>query len=179
MRCAAHPVEAKQNVYMPKNLEAIRRIDWFNSTLRLPMPQAIPVAKMKSVSTLTPYYGETVLFSWEQLQEKENGYSLLSYLQMSHYDEWQLFADRMRTMHASCPESFPSAGEGWPLALLGDSQNEDLNLHVRIWASLRGQTLFRTAHGIIKSYEKRSESKPSLKPPQGASAAAKLKRLLE
>ena len=54
MRCAAHPIEAKQNVYVPKNAEAKRRIDWFNSTLRLPMPRAMPVAKMRSLSTLTP-----------------------------------------------------------------------------------------------------------------------------
>lgn len=120
-----------------------------------------------------------MLFSWEQLQAQENGYNLLSYIQLSHFDEWELFADRMRTMHPDVfPDNFPAPGDGWPLSLLGDSRNNDLNLHVRIWASLRGQTLFRTAHGIIKSYEKALRKQAQLEAPAGLVSRAEAEALV-
>ncbi|RVW48586.1 Callose synthase 9 [Vitis vinifera] len=67
---------------IPNNLEARRRLQFFTNSLFMKMPAAKLVREMLSFSVFTPYYSETVLYSMDELQKKnEDGISTLFYLQ--------------------------------------------------------------------------------------------------
>nr|KJB77266.1 hypothetical protein B456_012G128700 [Gossypium raimondii] len=84
-----------------------------------------------------PYYNEEVLYSKEQLwTENEDGISILYYLWTIYDDDWKNFMERMRR------EGMVKDDEIWTTKL------RDL----RLWASYRGQTLFRTVRGMMYYY---------------------------
>ncbi|KAK3028535.1 hypothetical protein RJ639_037704 [Escallonia herrerae] len=117
---------------VPSNLEARRRLSFFSNSLFMDMPAAPKVRNMLSFSVLTPYYVEDVLFSIDALEEQnEDGVSILFYLQKIFPDEWTNFLERV-----------------------GCSNEEELKAKVdleelRLWASYRGQTLTKTARGMM------------------------------
>ncbi|KAJ6792389.1 callose synthase 12-like [Iris pallida] len=123
---------------VPKNLEARRRIAFFSNSLFMNIPRAPQVEKMLAFSVLTPYYNEEVLYSKEQLRtENEDGISIIFYLQKIYADEWVNFLERMRE------KGITDEDEIW------DKGTRDL----RLWASLRGQTLTRTVRGMMYYYK--------------------------
>ncbi|ONK68990.1 uncharacterized protein A4U43_C05F18130 [Asparagus officinalis] len=123
---------------VPKNLEARRRIAFFSNSLFMNMPRAPQVEKMMSFSVLTPYYNEEVLYSKEQLRtENEDGISIIFYLQKIYDDEWVNFLERMKE------NGYASEEQVW------DKGSREL----RLWASLRGQTLARTVRGMMYYYK--------------------------
>ncbi|CAA7398033.1 unnamed protein product [Spirodela intermedia] len=118
---------------VPTNLEARRRIAFFSNSLFMDMPRAPRVRKMLSFSVLTPYYSEETVYSKNDLElENEDGVSIIFYLQKIFPDEWNNFKERL-----NCE----SESEIWG--------NEENVLHLRHWASLRGQTLCRTVRGMM------------------------------
>ena len=122
----------------PRSSEARRRLKAFVSSLRVAMPAAPTLEGMHSFSVLTPMYKETVLFSRSALAEEDcDGRSLLSVLQTLYADEWCHFCERTGT---------PAAAAAASLGALPASQEQA----VRVWASNRGQTLCRTAHGMME-----------------------------
>ncbi|KAE8720293.1 Callose synthase 5 [Hibiscus syriacus] len=122
---------------VPVNLEARRRIAFFNNSIFMNMPRAPNVEKMMSFSVLTPYYDEDVLYKKGMLQdENEDGISTLFYLQKIYEDEWRNFMERMRK------EGMDDDDDIWREKL------RDL----RLWASYRGQTLSRTVRGMMYYY---------------------------
>lgn len=123
---------------VPKNLEARRRIAFFSNSLFMNMPRAPQVEKMLAFSVLTPYYNEEVLYSKEQLRtENEDGISIIFYLQKIYDDEWVNFLERMKE------NGFADEEQIW------EKGSRDL----RLWASLRGQTLTRTVRGMMYYYK--------------------------
>nr|GEW97383.1 callose synthase 9 [Tanacetum cinerariifolium] len=123
-------------VYVPRNLEARRRLQFFTNSLFMSMPRTKPVREMLSFSVFTPYYSETVLYSIKELLEKnEDGISVLFYLQKIYPDEWKNFLARI------------GRDENTHESVL--INNEDDNLELRFWASYRGQTLARTVRGMM------------------------------
>ncbi|RZC90306.1 hypothetical protein C5167_031018, partial [Papaver somniferum] len=84
-------------------------------------------------SVMTPYYSEETVYSKSDLElENEDGVSIIFYLQTIFPDEWNNFMERLKCKKSS---------EVW--------ENEENILHLRHWASLRGQTLFRTVRGMM------------------------------
>ncbi|MFS7907498.1 putative 1,3-beta-glucan synthase [Helianthus anomalus] len=123
-------------VYVPRNLEARRRLEFFTNSLFMNMPRPKPVREMSSFSVFTPYYSETVLYSINELLKKnEDGISILFYLQKIYPDEWRNFLARI------------GRDENTHESVL--IENEDDNLELRFWASYRGQTLSRTVRGMM------------------------------
>ncbi|CAK7339193.1 unnamed protein product [Dovyalis caffra] len=121
---------------IPKNIEARRRLEFFTNSLFMDLPVPRPVREMLSFSVFTPYYSETVLYSLNELQKKnEDGISTLFYLQKIYPDEWKNFLGRI------------GRDENAPDTELFDSPNDILEL--RFWASYRGQTLARTVRGMM------------------------------
>lgn len=121
---------------IPKNLEARRRLEFFTNSLFMDMPSAKPVSEMLPFSVFTPYYSETVLYSYSDLRhENEDGISTLFYLQKIFPDEWDNFLERIGRVE--------STGD----ADLQESSRDSLEL--RFWASYRGQTLARTVRGMM------------------------------
>uniref|UniRef100_A0A0D9VNS4 1,3-beta-glucan synthase n=1 Tax=Leersia perrieri TaxID=77586 RepID=A0A0D9VNS4_9ORYZ len=126
--------ESAANV--PKNLEARRRLEFFTNSLFMQMPVARPVSEMLSFSVFTPYYSETVLYSKDELQKRnEDGISTLFYLQKIYPDEWKNFLARInRDENTTETELFGSPND---------------MMELRLWASYRGQTLARTVRGMM------------------------------
>mmetsp|Transcript_8911 Transcript_8911/g.21917 ORF Transcript_8911/g.21917 Transcript_8911/m.21917 type:complete len:2135 (-) Transcript_8911:326-6730(-) len=124
------------NEFVPQNSSARRRILFFCNSLFMDMPEAPPISQMHSLTTLTPFYSEDVLYSKAYLQNRtEQGFSVLLYLQTVYPAEWANFCERMRI----------KAGD----ASILDWAQPDLQMEVRLWATRRGQTLFRTVDGMM------------------------------
>ncbi|KAJ9550308.1 hypothetical protein OSB04_014353 [Centaurea solstitialis] len=145
---------------VPVNIEARRRIVFFSNSMFMNMPRSIQLKKMLTLcsklnpthvlidflkrtyelagyytlSVLTPYYDEQVVYAKEQLRARnEDGVSMLFYLQTLYADEWRNFLERMK-----CNETI-SEEELWG----------DMSGKLRDWASYRGQTLSRTVRGMM------------------------------
>lgn len=126
-------------LYVPKGLEARRRISFFSNSLFMTMPRAPQVERMLAFSVLTPYYNEEVIFSKHQLKEEnEDGVTILFYLQRIFPEDWLNFLERMKKLELN-------ESELW---------EKDDALELRLWASFRGQTLARTVRGMM--YYKRA-----------------------
>ncbi|RZC85632.1 hypothetical protein C5167_026304 [Papaver somniferum] len=121
---------------IPKNLEARRRFQFFTNSLFMDMPVAKPVSEMIPFCVFTPYYGETVLYSSDELMdENDDGISTLFYLKTIFKDEWFNFLERIGREVSIKDEE-----------LLASSTD---NLELRFWVSYRGQTLARTVRGMM------------------------------
>ncbi|KAL5165045.1 Callose synthase 7 [Glycine soja] len=115
-------------INVPQNLEARRRITFFANSLFMNMPKAPKVRNMLSVSILTPYYKEDVLYSGVDLNsENEDEISLLFYLTKMYPDEWANFNERLKS----------------------EGLEKDTDELICQWASYRGQTLYRTVRGMM------------------------------
>ncbi|GLE08459.1 hypothetical protein PINS_up019642 [Pythium insidiosum] len=107
------------------------------------MPSIKSIASMHSFSVITPYYNEPVLYSVEELngrvntnplfkkvEHKGRDLSILKYLITFHGDEWGNFLERVGATSI-------------------DEALAETPTQVRLWASMRGQTLARTVHGMM------------------------------
>lgn len=128
---------------LPRCHEAQRRMSFFLNSLHMKIPNIDSIAAMKSFSVVTPYYNETVLFSLNELngrvdsnplfrkvEQKGRDLSILKYLVTFHDDEWGNFLERVGV------STMDEALAATPT-------------QVRLWASMRGQTLARTVHGMM------------------------------
>uniref|UniRef100_K3WVE6 1,3-beta-glucan synthase n=1 Tax=Globisporangium ultimum (strain ATCC 200006 / CBS 805.95 / DAOM BR144) TaxID=431595 RepID=K3WVE6_GLOUD len=133
---------------LPRSPEAKRRMGFFLHSLNMHMPEVTSLEAMPSFSVMTPYYSETVLFTLEELKDpvhsnplfealdkkattKGRGeLSIMRYLITQHAEEWSNFLERMGV--ATLEEALA-----------------DVPMQVRLWASLRGQTLARTVQGMM------------------------------
>lgn len=128
---------------LPRCHEAQRRMSFFLNSLSMKMPSIQSIASMHSFSVITPYYNESVLYSIDELngrvnsnplfqkvEQKGRDLSILKYLITFHSDEWGNFLERVgaTTIEEALAET-PT--------------------QVRLWASMRGQTLARTVHGMM------------------------------
>jgi callose synthase len=132
----------------PRCQDARRRLSFFLHTLNMDMPKVPSVGAMPSFSVMTPYYSETVMFTLDELKDpvhsnplfkridgknKEKGrddLTIMGYLITFHAEEWCNFLERMGVA------TVEEAVKYFPM-------------QVRLWASLRGQTLARTVYGMM------------------------------
>ncbi|KAL4118542.1 hypothetical protein PRIC2_010867 [Phytophthora ramorum] len=133
---------------LPRCEDAKRRMGFFLHSLAMEMPRVDSMEAMPSFSVMTPYYSETVLFTLDELndpvhsnplfaelekKQKAKGWTeltIMKYLITFHAEEWSNFLERMGAT----------------------SLDEALEINpteVRLWASMRGQTLARTVHGMM------------------------------
>ncbi|KAF0720637.1 Aste57867_151 [Aphanomyces stellatus] len=135
---------------LPRCAEAQRRMSFFLNSLNMYIPEVDAIQSMHSFSVVTPYYNEPVLYSLEELngrvdlnplfrQVEERAtknkvgradLSILKYLITLHPEEWENFLERMNVTNTE--EALASSP-----------------IQVRLWASMRGQTLARTVHGMM------------------------------
>jgi len=128
----------------PKSLEATRRLLFFSNSLFMQLPVAPSVRSSKSLSTLTPFHSEDIIYSFADLQKRtEDGVSVFFYLQTVYPLEWQNFLERCGISE----DEFHVQGS----QILSASKKH--NLEARLWATSRGQTLGRTVDGMML-YEK-------------------------
>jgi len=122
---------------VPEEFEVKRRLCWFVGSLFMEMPRPPPVSRMHSWTTLTPFYAEDLLYSAKELAAKtEDGVSMLIFLKTVHETEWLNFLERVGVGRTAAEEARLFTEK----ALLEE---------LRLWASFRGQTLARTAEGMM------------------------------
>jgi callose synthase len=115
--------------------EATRRLYTFASSLNMDLPNPVKVANSKSLSTLTPFYDETVLYSQEDMTKSEGNISMSFYLQKMHADEWQNCKERLGMLNLDEEQIWETPARA---------------TEIRLWASCRGQTLARCVHGVMQ-----------------------------
>ncbi|CAH0520493.1 unnamed protein product [Peronospora belbahrii] len=133
---------------LPRCEDAKRRMGFFLHSFSMDMPRVNSMEAMPSFSVMTPYYSETVLYTLDELnnpvhanplfaelekKQKAKGWTeltIMKYLITFHAEEWSNFLERMGA--ASLEEAL-----------------EINSMEVRLWASMRGQTLARTVHGMM------------------------------
>lgn len=116
----------------PRSHDARRRLLFFVNSLFMDMPLAPLLEEMKSWSVMTPFYGEDVLYSKSDLESKQDGLDVhtLLFLQTLYKKDWENFLERVK-----------------PKKNFWKDPNSAIEL--RLWASLRGQTLTRTVQGMM------------------------------
>ena len=126
----------RQSEVDPVSHEATRRIHFFVNSLFMEMPLVPTTRFCKEYTCLTPFYSEDVLLSRADLESKNSdGLMTLLYLRTLYRNDWANFCERN-----------------------GLNVDSDLRiwspkhlLQVRMWASYRAQTLFRTVEGMMYS----------------------------
>jgi hypothetical protein len=119
--------------------EARRRILTFASSLHMDMPAPVLVKNMRSLTTLTPFYDEDVLYDQQQITGGTPSWCF--YLKAMHPHEWSNMFERMGINGVNVdPPKIPE--QVW--------SDPKMTMEVRLWASLRGQTLARVIHGVMQ-----------------------------
>ena len=116
----------------PKSAEARRRLTFFVNSLFMDVPKAPSIGNMLSWTVVTPFYSEDVLYSRKDLDAaNEDGVKTLLYLQTLYKSDWKNFQER--------------------LSLRDDSPiwTGKVKEEIRLWASMRAQTLSRTVQGMM------------------------------
>eukprot|EP00878_Enallax_costatus_P006851 GHUV01007179.1.p1 GENE.GHUV01007179.1~~GHUV01007179.1.p1 ORF type:complete len:900 (+),score=210.18 GHUV01007179.1:1501-4200(+) len=170
-------LQLTQGEAAPTSHEARRILCFFATSLHNPnMPTAATVACTRSMTTLTPHYGEDVMYALSKsVAEREMGVSGLSggddntfllnvrgestetlnYLKVVYKAEWANFVERIITskeVNQYVQENgitLPAAADISPATF---SQGGELHgwLHEMLsFASMRGQLLQRTVHGMM------------------------------
>lgn len=124
----------RQNQVELRSMEARRRINFFVNSLFMDMPNSTSLRYSKDFTVMTPFFSEDVLLTKNDLEQKnEDGVTTLLYLQTLYKLDWENFLQRVG---------------------LTDDQLIWSPKHIqatRMWASLRGQTLYRTVEGMMQS----------------------------
>jgi callose synthase len=117
----------------PRSMEARRRLTFFVNSLFMDLPKAPSIAHMMSWTVLTPFYGEEVVFSRKDLEQaNKDGINQLLYLKTLYPTDWGNFRERL---------GVKDDAELWT--------KPQLQQELRLWASLRAQTLSRTVQGMM------------------------------
>ncbi|KAG6610049.1 putative glycosyl transferase family 48 protein [Phytophthora cinnamomi] len=124
---SAHIMQIRERSY-----DARRRLLFFVNSLFMDMPLAPLLEEMKSWSVMTPFYAEDVLYSRKDLESKQDGLDVhtLLFLQTLYKRDWENFLERVKPKKNI-----------W--------KDPESAIELRMWASLRGQTLSRTVQGMM------------------------------
>lgn len=150
--------------FFPAQSEAERRISFFAQSLSTPIPEPVPVDNMPTFTVLIPHYSEKILLSLREIIREDEPYSrvtLLEYLKQLHPHEWDCFVKDTKILadetsqfngdyEKSEKDTAKSKIDDLPFYCIGfKSAAPEYTLRTRIWASLRGQTLYRTISGFM------------------------------
>ncbi|RHZ20392.1 hypothetical protein DYB37_000834 [Aphanomyces astaci] len=118
----------------PRSYDARRRLLFFVNSLFMDMPAAPMLEDMQSYSVMTPFYAEDIMYSKADLESKQDGLDVhtLLYLQTLYPSDWQNFLERVQPKKNSNLWKDPNTVQ-----------------ELRLWASMRGQTLARTVQGLM------------------------------
>ena len=115
-----------------KSREANRRLNFFMNSLFMDIPSIPTTRYCKEYTTITPYYSEDILLTKETLQSKNSdGVSTMLYLQTLFKEDWLNYLER---------RSITDEQQVW--------SNKEIQ-SLRMWASNRAQTLYRTVEGMM------------------------------
>ena len=124
--------------------EAERRLRFFVQSLYMhQLPKARGgVLAMPSFNVVTPVYAETVIFDLQYLSAPSpEGTTPMAYLTTMYAPEWANFLERLGVTSESAARAAQHDSAGEPVS--GE-------MELRLWASLRGQTLARAVAGVTQ-----------------------------
>lgn len=127
-----------------KVAEAERRVTHYLNTLYMhSLPAVHSVLDMPSFSAVTPQYSEAVIYDKREFLTSVNkhGVSPMVYLKALHSTEWAHCCERLGVRNET--EAWGATRDAQGTAISGE-------VEVRLWASQRGQTLYRTVHGVME-----------------------------
>lgn len=111
--------------------EANRRLNFLLNSLYMDIPKIPATRYCKEYTCVTPYYSEDILLTKADLtEENSDRVTVLLYLQTLYKHDWANFLERKGIDESAI----------WSPEHLAD---------LRIWASCRAQTLFRTVDGMM------------------------------
>lgn len=114
-----------------KSHEANRRLNFLINSLFMDIPKVPGTRYCKEYTCVTPYYSEDILLTKEDLLAMNSDkVSVILYLQTLYKHDWANFLERKKIDESD---------------IWSPSHIQDL----RMWASLRAQTLFRTVEGMM------------------------------
>ncbi|GLI62082.1 hypothetical protein VaNZ11_004642 [Volvox africanus] len=146
----------------PQSEESQRILGFFINSLGHPSLDKPPsIDKMWSWSIMTPLYEEDVLYALDAkalskelglknkkmtdlLSETDDSISLMSYLKAMFPYEWSNFKERMKSLNPDVNVMDLSEHDFAP-----GCEMHEFKLELQMWASLRGQLLARTVHGMM------------------------------
>ncbi|DAZ92454.1 TPA: hypothetical protein N0F65_000238 [Lagenidium giganteum] len=145
---------------LPRCEEAQRRLGFFLRSLSMKMPSVLSLRAMPSFAVMTPYYSETVMYNLEELHTevethapfknvqlyKDNKVTTLRYLISCNRDEWNNFLERMEIIKTV--KDMDKYDHDDELRLIREALSRVPD-EVRLWASMRAQTLARTVMGMM------------------------------
>lgn len=139
--------------FFTPNKDAERRILFFAQLLSSPIPEVMPIDAVPSFCVLVPHYSEKIILSLREIIKETPAakMSLLEYLKRLHPEEWDCFVKDTK-IHALLSEQDDDSHlhEDLPYYCLGfKNAQPEYTMRTRIWASLRGQTLYRTVVGFM------------------------------
>lgn len=107
------------------------------------LPRVDSVLRMPSLTVVTPHYSEAVIYSRKDFLTVPNkhGITPMVYLKAMHSAEWNNFCQRMNV---------ETEEEAWKATKNAREEAVSGEMEVRLWASLRGQTLARTVRGMMQ-----------------------------
>jgi hypothetical protein len=143
--------EAKRRiVHFLWSLDHMTNIDASQSFYR----QSHRVRTMPSWSVIVPIYNEPIVYSAAELRTRERPdshakrVSLIEYLIDTYNDEWCNFVEYVLAENDEHMLGLSPTPEELLQLFLDELLNDWLETKIRIWASLRGQTLLRTMKGL-------------------------------
>mmetsp|Transcript_61949 Transcript_61949/g.191995 ORF Transcript_61949/g.191995 Transcript_61949/m.191995 type:complete len:1242 (+) Transcript_61949:535-4260(+) len=139
------------------------------------------IGNVPSLSQIIPVYGETIILEEKNLMQTDGVNTNLGFLISQFDNEWEMLARRLSKDPVSLYHSFVSGS----LREKADSEGKqnpgkakeaaDLIMEVRLWASMRAQTVARTIVGAIRYHEVLSLV-PGIMPPDTFEDAEDCKR---
>eukprot|EP01130_Rhizamoeba_saxonica_P007351 TRINITY_DN2971_c0_g1_i1.p1 TRINITY_DN2971_c0_g1~~TRINITY_DN2971_c0_g1_i1.p1 ORF type:complete len:1946 (-),score=334.56 TRINITY_DN2971_c0_g1_i1:891-6728(-) len=101
-----------------------------------------------SLSQLIPCYAEVVFFDRSYLVNRRGKrVSNIEFLVAKFNSEWDNFTQRMIRKYDNC--EVPEEPEEFLRSYMENTMNEQLSEEVCVWASMRGQTIYRTVRGAL------------------------------
>jgi len=131
----------------PQNTDVQWRLLALARGLALDLPRPFRAPYIPGVTVLIPHYGEAILVQKRDLYKDrlndDEVVPLMSWIEYRYAEEFKAFTSRMSHLNPS----WTRAGAKW-----SDYSPEDWN-KLSLWASMRGQTLWRTVAGMILYHE--------------------------
>lgn len=142
------------------SIEANRRLNFLINSLYMTLPQLPPLRHCREYSIITPYYSEDIILTEKDLTSTPNNSSIstgnnisvLLYLQTLYPNDWKNFLERLNNPDIDSEynlDNFTNSSKNITPNSSKSFDSPERSMALRLWASLRAQTLFRTVEGMM------------------------------
>lgn len=143
-RCVRRDAGFLPDQAWPENTELRWRLTALGRALTLELPRPFRTPHIPGMTVLVPHYGESIITTKDELFDGGKGpeqefTALVTWLERRYPGEFRAFNERMSQL----------APEGWLRGGNWCNYTDEQWEKIGIWASMRGQTLWRTVAGMM------------------------------